>query len=149
MSVISELSEPQEHTSERSQAAEVVIPQRPAADRFMRSLLRISDVDRSKKLEKSAYRNMQVAMIISGIRCIITYLVIPIAVPIIGLSGAVSAPIGVLLSLIAVITGISSLRQFWRSDHRFRWLYTGFIAFIFVVLAIALVADISTIVTGA
>lgn len=88
-------------------------------------------------------------MIVTGIRCIITYLVIPIAVPIIGLSGIVSAPIGIILSLIAVITGISSLRQFWRSDHRFRWLYTAFILFIFAVLAITLTADIATIVGAA
>ncbi|QNN63814.1 hypothetical protein H9L06_01165 [Leucobacter denitrificans] len=115
----------------------------------MRALLRVNGIKKTRKAEQSAHRNMQIAMIITGIRCIITYLAIPIAVPIIGLSGAVSAPIGIGLSIIAVVTGISSLRQFWRSDHKYRWMYTAFIAVIFIVLAIALVSDISTIVRGA
>ncbi|MFC5338442.1 hypothetical protein [Leucobacter denitrificans] len=145
MSAVDELSETQEQSSSIAELA----PTRPTADRFMRALLRVNGIKKTRKAEQSAHRNMQIAMIITGIRCIITYLAIPIAVPIIGLSGAVSAPIGIGLSIIAVVTGISSLRQFWRSDHKYRWMYTAFIAVIFIVLAIALVSDISTIVRGA
>lgn len=86
-------------------------------------------------------------MVITGIRCIITYLVIPIAVPIIGLSGAVSAPLGLLLSLVALVTGIVSLRKFWMSDHRFRWMYTGFIGIVFMVLGVTLYTDVSEMVS--
>lgn len=120
--------------------------ERPHADQFMRKLLRVNDIGSSQKSEKTAHRNLQLAMVISGVRCIITYLFIPIAVPIIGLSGIVSAPIGIALSAIAVITGISSLRQFWRSDHQFRWMYSAFIGIIFIILAIAFVADITQLV---
>ena len=86
-------------------------------------------------------------MIISGIRCLITYLLIPIAVPIIGVSGAVSAPIGLLLSAIAVVTGVVSLRKFWRRDNRYRWIYTAFILVVFIVVAITATVDIAEIVS--
>lgn len=125
-----------------------VVPVRPASDRFMRKLLRVEAAQRSAATEASAHRYLRTSMIISGVRCLITYLLIPIAVPIIGLSGAVSAPIGILLSLIAVVTGITSLRKFWVSDHKYRWMYTAFILFVFLVLAVTLTADISKIVSG-
>lgn len=118
----------------------------PAADRFMRSLLRVDGTRSRATSERSAHRYLRLSMVITGIRCLITYLAIPIAVPIIGLSGAVSAPLGLALSAVAVVTGILSLRRFWESGHRFRWMYTGFIAIVFLVLAITVTADISAIV---
>lgn len=120
---------------------------RPAADRFMRKLLRVESTARTATMERSAHRYLQVSMIISGIRCLITYLLIPIAVPIIGLSRTVSAPIGLLLSAIAVVTGLVSLRKFWRSDNRYRWMYTAFILVVFIVVAITVAVDISEIVS--
>lgn len=112
----------------------------------MRRLLLVNDAKSTAKLEGAAHRYLRVSMVITGIRCLITYLLIPIAVPIIGLSGAVSAPIGLVLSAVAIVSGVTSLRKFWQSDHKFRWMYTTFIAFVFVVIAITVNADISTIV---
>lgn len=129
-----------------SVAASDVRP-RPAADRFMCKLLRVDSTTRTASLERSAHRYLQVSMIISGIHCLITYLLIPIAVPIIGVSGAVSAPIGLLLSAIAVVTGVVSLRKFWRSDNRYRWIYTAFILVVFIVVAITATVDIAEIVS--
>lgn len=120
---------------------------RRPADRFMRKLLRVESTTRTAKLERSAHRYLQASMIISGIRCLITYLLIPIAVPLIGLSGTVSAPIGLLLSAVAVVTGVVSLRKFWRSDNRYRWMYTAFILVVFIVVAITVAVDISEIVS--
>lgn len=130
-----------------SVAASDVRP-RPAADRFMRKLLRVDSTTRTASLERSAHRYLQVSMIISGIRCLITYLLIPIAVPIIGVSGAVSAPIGLLLSAIAVVTGVVSLRKFWRSDNRYRWIYTAFILVVFIVAEFVKVFGASALLSG-
>lgn len=119
---------------------------RSLADRFMRKLLFVDKARSPSSSESSAQRYLRTSMVITGIRCLITYLLIPIVVPIIGLSGVVSAPIGLLLSLIAVLSGVVSLRKFWMSDHRLRWMYTAFIFVVFVILTITLYADISTIV---
>ncbi|WP_460801549.1 hypothetical protein [Microbacterium sp. GXF6406] len=116
------------------------------ADRFMRRLLRITTIQKSVKTEREAHRGFRTSMIVSGVRCLITYLLVPILVPIIGFAGIVAAPIGIALCLIAAVNGVVSVRRFWLSDHRARWMYTWFIAFVFVVLAIAMVADIARIV---
>ena len=146
MSTVDEVTSAEQSADASATVAPPATVERPPADRFMRKLLRIKDVERSNKTKRLAHRNFQIAMIITGIRCTITYLLIPIFVPIIGLSGMVSAPIGIVLSLVAILTGISSLRQFWRSDHRYRWMYTAFIGVVFAVVAIALTVDISTLV---
>lgn len=129
----------------------VATPHAPAessADRFMRRLLRVEKTDRSVKAERAAHRGFRIALVVTAIRCIISYLVIPIGVPIIGLSGIVAAPIGLALCVVAVINGVLSLRRFWKADHRSKWIYTWFIAFVFAVLAVAMVSDIVRIVSA-
>ena len=119
-----------------------------AADRFMRKLLRVKARDTSVENERAAHRGFQVSMVISGIRCLITYLLIPILVPIVSFADVFAAPIGILLCVIAFISGYTSLRRFWISDHRSRWMYTAFIGVVFAILVIAVAFDISTIVSG-
>lgn len=93
--------------------------------------------------EAAAHRAFRISVAISGIRCLITYLLVPVLVPLLALSGWVAAPIGIALCVYAVVNGIVSMKRFWRSDHQHRWMYTIFMAVVFVVLAIALVADFS------
>lgn len=125
-------------TAERVEA----VPERSAADRFMRRLLRVDSVDRSVKTQREAHRGFRIALVVSGVRCLISYLLIPILVPVLGIAGVLAAPVGILLCVIAVVNGIYSVRRFWLSDHRMKWTYTWFMVFVFAVLAVALVADI-------
>lgn len=117
--------------------------QEPAADRFMRRLLRVTVVERSIEAERAAHRGFRVSMVVSGIRCLVTYLLVPVLAPVVSFAGIVAAPIGILLCIVAGISGIASVRRFWSSDHRGRWMYTAFIAFVFLVLAVALSSDIA------
>lgn len=130
-------------------AEETAEIERSAADRFMRRLLRVSEVKKTPFINRDAHRNFRVAIIISGVRCLITYLLIPILVPIVGFAGVLAAPVGIALCVIAVVNGIVSVRRFWVSDHKGKWMYTWFMAFVFVILAFALVADIARIVSPA
>jgi O-antigen/teichoic acid export membrane protein len=125
-------------------SATPVTEQRTPADRFMRRLLRVGDVV-DKNAILGARRNTTAAIVVSGIRCIITYLLIPILAPIVGLSGAASAP----LSVLAIYMGISGVRRFWIADHRARWAYTTFIGVVVVLLLIGIVVDVRTILTSA
>ncbi len=108
----------------------------------MRRLLRVESVPRSPRAEREAHRGFRIALLVTGIRCLISYLAIPILVPIVGLSGFVAAPIGLALCVVAVVNGIYSVRRFWISDSAHKWLYTWFIAFVFVVLAVAMASDV-------
>lgn len=129
--------------------SEVVEAERSAADRFMRRLLRVEGAKKTPFINRDAHRNFRVAIIVSGVRCLITYLLIPILVPIVGFAGVLAAPLGIALCLVAGVNGVVSVRKFWVSDHRGKWMYTWFIVFVFAVLAISLVSDISRMVSAA
>lgn len=114
-----------------------------AADRFMRRVLGVNGLDQSRGASEGAHRAFRVSVLVSAIRCLITYVLIPVLVPILSLSGWVAAPIGIALCVVAVVNGIISVRRFWRSDHPHRWTYTGFIGVVFVILAVAMISDLS------
>lgn len=110
-----------------------------AADRAMRRLLGVQRLDRGAG--SGAHRAFRISVVVSAVRCLITYLAIPILVPLLSLSGWVAAPIGIALCVIAVVNGVVSVRRFWASDHAKRWMYTGFMGVVFVILAVAMVFE--------
>ncbi|MET0696865.1 MAG: hypothetical protein ABWZ58_05500 [Acidimicrobiia bacterium] len=121
--------------------------ERTTADRFMLRLLRVGDVV-DKNAILGARRSTTAAIVVSGIRCIITYLLIPILAPVIGISEA-SAPVTIALSALAIVLGISGVRRFWIADHRARWAYTIFIAVIVALLVVGIVLDLGSILASA
>lgn len=116
--------------------------QRPAADQFMRRLLRVEG-DPVPGAVFDAQNKLRSSIIISGIRCIITYLLVPIVTPVIGFMGVVAAPVSIALSVLAIVLGYNSLRRFWLADHRLRWRYTAFIAVVWVLLIVGIAIDVS------
>ena len=115
-----------------------------AADRVMRRILGVGGPDR--RSTAGAHRAFRVSVMVSAVRCLITYVLIPVLVPILSLSGWVAAPVGLALCALAVVNGVVSVRRFWRADHPQRWMYTAFIGVVFVILAVALVSDLARLV---
>lgn len=117
--------------------------QRPAIDRAMRRLLKVGDdVDRGAVLR--ARRNTTTAIVVAGIRCLITYILIPVLAPYIVLVRTVGAPLSIALSVLGITMGISATRRFWVADHRYRWAYTGFIAVVVVLLTVGIWLDVGS-----
>lgn len=113
----------------------------------MRRLLRIGDeVDRNAIF--GARRSTTASIVISGIRCTITYLLVPILTPFIGLLGTVAAPLSIALSVFAMVMGVVGVRNFWLADHRSRWAYTAFIGVVLVLLTVGIVIDVRSIVAA-
>ena len=112
-----------------------------AADRLMRRVFRVDRPD--PRGGTGAHRAFRIAVAFSGIRCLITYLLIPVLVPVLSLSGVIAAPVGISLCVVAVVNGVVSMRRFWRADHAKRWMYTIFMGVVFAILAVALVSDLS------
>ncbi|GAA4282573.1 hypothetical protein GCM10022261_01040 [Brevibacterium daeguense] len=111
-----------------------------AADRLMRRILGVRNVD--LRSGEGAHRTFRTSVVISALRCLITYVVIPILVPILSLAGWVAAPVGLALCLVAAINGVISLQRFWRADHSHRWTYTVFICAVFAILAVSTVTEL-------
>ena len=112
----------------------------------MRRFLRVGDVV-DKAAIFGARRSTTTAIVISGIRCVITYLLVPILAPFVSLLDTLDAPISIALSSFAISMGIAGVRRFWIADHHARWSYTTFVGATLVLLSVAIVSDISTIVS--
>ncbi|WP_254151149.1 hypothetical protein [Candidatus Chloroploca mongolica] len=64
-----------------------------------------------------AERRFGLSLIISGVRCTLQYMVLPVVLPLIGLAGDFSLALVLLLDVIALSLLVSSLRYFWRNRH--------------------------------
>jgi len=106
----------------------------------MRQLLRV-EPSNDPQAVKAAERAMSSSILISGIRCLLTYLVIPLAGPT-AILGGFSRPLSALLCVLGAYMSVRSMRRFWRSNHRYRWAYTAFAACIIVFLAYGFVTDV-------
>ena len=95
-----------------------------SADRFMRKLLRVDQA--APATAADARKALQTSVMVSAVRCILTYIVLPFILPILGLAAGVGPLIGAAIGIIAAVCIVSSMRRFWRVDHRARWGYTAF-----------------------
>lgn len=111
-----------------------------AADRFMRRLFGITRID--VKSDAGAHQAFRVSVVIAAIRCIITYVAIPILIPLLSLAGWVAGPVGLALCAVAAVNGVISVRRFWGADHPHRWTYTAFIGVVFVILTISTITEL-------
>lgn len=111
------------------------------ADRVMRRVLGVTGVD--TRSDDGAHHAFRISVVITGVRCVITYVTVPVLLPILSLGGWVASPIGLALCAVAAINGIISLRRFWRTDHPQRWTYTAFIGVVFIILTISTGTELS------
>jgi hypothetical protein len=113
------------------------------ADRWMRRVLSVDEVD--LRSGAGAHRTFRVSVVVSAVRCVVTYVAVPVLLPLLSLSGWVAAPIGLALCVVAAVSGVISLRRFWRADHAHRWTYTAFIAVVMAILTVATVTELDRI----
>jgi hypothetical protein len=116
------------------------------ADLRMRRLLRLP-VDAPKATEASARSLVERSLLISMVRCLLTYVVLPFVAPILGIGLGVTPVVGMVVGIVAIVANIASIRRFWRADHRYRWHYTALASVIIVLLAWLIVADVIDLLT--
>lgn len=80
---------------------------------------------------------------ISAARCLLTYIILPILGPIVGLAGDVGPVLGLTVGTVSVVAIVASIRRFFASDHRWRWRYTTLGGSILVLLVVQAVIDIA------
>lgn len=92
--------------------------------------------------EASAQRVFSVALLVSGVRCLLTYLVLPFAAPALGLATGVGPALGMTIGAVAIGANGFSIRRFHRARHRWRWHYTVMAAGVIGLLSVLLVQDL-------
>lgn len=105
-------------------------------DRLARRVLGLRDA------EPRALIDLQGSLVLSAVRCLITYVFIPVILPVIAWAGVVARPIGLVLAVVAVAMSIRSLRRVWQANWTHRWPYTAFIGVVVGLLAFSIVLDI-------
>lgn len=113
------------------------------ADRWMFTLLRLpqapSAVAASRAAAQSAF---QKSIVISGARCLLTYIVLPFIAPFVGIAASIGAPLGIAVALVAMVSIVISLRRFFGSLHPKRWAYGSLAGLMFAFLIVTIVIDI-------
>ena len=113
-------------------------PPRSRADLFMRRILRLP-VDAPRGTAADAQKAFQTSIAVATVRCLLMYIVFPFVLPAIGMAAGVGPWVGLVISVVAVVAIVMSIRRFWRADHSKRWHYTvlgtvviGFLLFLAV-----------------
>lgn len=114
------------------------LQERSAVDRVVRQLLLIGDAS------PRALFDLKGSMLIAGVRCTITYIIIPFGAPVVAWLGVLGTPLSLALSVVAVGMAISSLRRVWMADYVHRYAYSLFILIAVVLLVIVIVGDVRT-----
>lgn len=92
--------------------------------------------------DESAQQGFSRSIIVSGIRCTLTYVVLPFIAPWIGLAPGVGPVVGLIVGTIAIAANIFSIRRFWRADHRWKVHATVLHAAVLLLLSILMILDI-------
>jgi hypothetical protein len=116
------------------------------ADLRMRRLLRLP-LDAPRASEASARSLVERSLLISMVRCLLTYVVLPFVAPILGIGLGVAPVVGIVVGAVAIVANVASVRRFWRADHRYRWHYTALASVIVVLLIWLIVADLVELLT--
>ena len=64
-----------------------------------------------------AERAFSLSLLVSAVRCILAYVILPFVTPLIGLASGVGPVVGIGIALVALVANVISLRRFWRLRH--------------------------------
>jgi hypothetical protein len=108
----------------------------------MRRLLRIPDGHTAT--EGAAQRAFSTSVMVSAVRCVLTYLVLPFVAPALGLAAGVGPAIGIPVGIVAIVFNVMTIRRFWAADHRWRWAYTGLALTVIALLLVLMAQDLAS-----
>ena len=81
------------------------------------------------------------SILISGIRCVLTYVIFPFVFPIVGIASGVGSTIGLIVGTIAIAANLFSIRRFWKADHKYKVPVSLLNVGIIVLLVILVILD--------
>jgi len=116
--------------------------QRSRADVAMRRLLLLRERP-TGVTDASAYSAFQKSMMISALRCTLTYVILPFVVPAVGFAKGVGPVVGITIGVVAMVCDVFAIRRFFAVDHRWRWHFTGIVLCVMCLLTVLLVRDVA------
>ena len=120
-------------------------PTRSRADEAMRRLLRIPE-QQAPIDESDTHRIFSASILLSALRCLLSYIVLPIVLPAIGLARGVGPVISIPIGLLALTFDYLGIRRFWLADHHQRWAFSALYAVVGGMVLALLIVDIAHVV---
>jgi hypothetical protein len=108
----------------------------------MRALLRLPVGAPPTKLTGAAHSVVSRSILVSAIRCTVTYLLVPFVAPLVGLWDTIGPGVGIALALLSIVALSLGVRRFFAADHRWRWKYTAVAVVVGVFVLVQLVDDL-------
>lgn len=90
----------------------------------------------------TANRTFSTSILISAVRCTLTYVVFPWLLPALGMAGGVGPGVGLAIGVVAIGFNIASIRRFWISDHQWKVPISVINAAVIVLLSVLVVLDV-------
>ena len=109
---------------------------RSPLDGVVRWVLRVEDA------EPAALLSMRGSLLLSAVRCLVTYVALPVVIPLVGWLAGVATSLTLTLSVAAVALAVNNLRRVWAADWAGRWGYLVFSLLVLGVLVALMVADV-------
>ena len=90
-------------------------------------------------------RTFSVSIVVSAVRCTLTYVIFPWVLPVLGVARGVGPGIGLVIGTVAIAANVVSIRRFWAVDHRWKLPITALNGGIIVLLSILVVVDLNAV----
>ena len=113
---------------------------RPRAEQIVRRCLCVGEA--RPRSDADAQRLFSVAMVISGLRCLLSYIVLPFVAPAVGAATGIEPYLGIPISVVALVFDVRGMRRFWIADHRYRWPMTVIYLAVMGLVTALLIGDI-------
>jgi uncharacterized membrane protein len=119
--------------------------ERSTLDRFIGRALGVDmtpSTDTVEQQTRTAENAFGLSLMFSGVRCILQYAVLPFLLPLVGIATEAATPLLMIISVLAMISIVFSLRRFWRIGYKYRWQYLVVAVTALTLLAAFLVFDL-------
>ena len=113
------------------------------ADTAMARLLRVP-LGRPRATEAQAQSLFRTSIAISAVRCVVSYLAVPIALPFLGSLSNAAPAVEIVLSVVALAFDVKALRRFWLAWHSWRWAMTFVYTVVMVLITVLLVSNVAS-----
>ena len=97
--------------------------------------------------QNEAARLFSLSIVISGTRCLLTYIVFPWVLPVLGIAGGVGPAVGVVVGVVAIAFNLLSIRRWRASSHAWRVPLMTLNSVVIVFLLVLVALDVSELVS--
>lgn len=115
-----------------------------SVDGAVNKFLRIRAVDKTSNQQEAAQKLFSVSMVISGFRCILSYVILPFVLPLfgVGATAGVGPAIGIPVGVIALAFDARGIRRFWAIGYRYKWQMTTIYLMVMGLVSYLVIVDI-------